>query len=385
VPIIVSKLPEVLEATGDNNSPDKAQKIPVPAGISGCIDSPEDVDCYAFEAKAGERFTFEVVAREHQSALDSYLRILNAKGERLAENDDANDRWVHADSLIENWSAPADGRYIVEIRDIHLRGGPAFVYLLKVTRSEPHFLLELDTDKTLLAPGITGVIFVRATRKNGFTGEVQLAVEGRPPGVTAKCGRILSTGNDGCILLTAASDAKPVAVNLRITGSAIHTLDKGKPMPLMAVARPLQEVYMPGGGRSHYPVEMHTLSVADPLDLKAVKISPMAITLKPGESKRIDVAIVRSEGFKQNVTLEPFYQHLDTIYGNSLPAGVTVDDKASQTLLTGDQSKGWITLKAAADAKPVENQQVAVMAHVSINFVMKFTYCGEPLLITVSK
>jgi hypothetical protein len=59
--------------------------------------------------------------------------------------------------------------------------------------------------------------------------------------------------------------------------------------------------------------------------------------------------------------------------------------KASQTLLTGDQSKGSITLKAAADAKPVQNQQVAIMAHVSINFVMKFTYCGEPLLITVTK
>ena len=33
--------------------------------------------------------------------------------------------------------APANGRYVVEIRDLHLRGGPAFVYFLKVTRSEP--------------------------------------------------------------------------------------------------------------------------------------------------------------------------------------------------------------------------------------------------------
>jgi hypothetical protein len=385
MPIVVSRLPEVIEAAGDKNTPARAQKITVPCGISGCIEKEGDVDCYAFEARAGERFTFEVVAHEHQSPLDSFIRILNDKGERLVENDDAADRFVHADSLLENWAAPANGRYVIEIRDLHLRGGPAFVYFLKVTRSEPYFTLETDTDKTLLAPGTGAVIFVRATRKNGFAGEVQLGVEGLPPGVTASCGRILSTGKDGCILLRAAPNARQVAANLRITGSATMTEEKGKPRTLTATARPLQEIYMPGGGRYHYPVEMHTVSIGNPLDLLAVKISPTAITLRPGESKKIDVVIERNAGFKQNVTLDVVYQHLDQIFGNSLPPGVTVDDKTSQTLLTDDQTKGAITLTAAADAKPVQNQQVAIMAHVSINFVVKFTYCGDPLLITVTK
>jgi hypothetical protein len=385
VPIIVSKLPEVVEAAGDNNTPAKAQKIAVPCGISGCIESEGDVDCYSFEAKAGEHFTFEVVAHQYQSPLDSFLRILNDKGERLVENDDASDRFIHADSLIENWAAPANGRYVVEIRDLHLRGGPAFVYFLKVTRSEPSFILETDTDKTLLAPGTAGAIFVRTTRKNGFAGDIQLAVDGLPPSVTASCGRILASGTDGCILLRAAPNAKQAAANIRITGTAILGEGKDKTRMLSATARPLQEVYMPGGGRYHYPVELHTVSVGDSLDLKSVKISPTAITLKPGESKKIDIVLERSAGFNQTVTLDVVYQHLGTIFGNSLPAGVTVDEKASQTLLTGDQSKGSITLKAAADAKPVQNQQVAIMAHVSINFVMKFTYCGEPLLVTVTK
>src|SRR5262249_20970781 len=140
-----------------------------------------------------------------------------------------------------------------------------------------------------------------------------------------------------------------------------------------------------GGGRYHYPVETHTVSVGEPLDLRSVRLSATAVSLKPGESKQIDVTIERAPGFKQNVTLDVVYQHLGSIYGNSLPAGVTVDEKASQTLLTGDQTKGHITLKAAPDAKPVENQQIAIMAHVSINFVMKFTYCGEPVAVTVVK
>jgi hypothetical protein len=383
VPLLVSRLPEVRETDGDHATPAKAQPIPVPSGVSGCISKEGEIDCYAFDAKAGERFTIKIVARTHQSMLDSNLRLLNGKGERLLENDDATDRFVHADSLIEHWAAPANGRYVIEVRDLHLRGGPEYVYLLEVTPSQPRFTLETDTDKTLLAPGVASVIFARVTRKNGFAGEVQLAIDGLPPGVSATCGRVLATGKDGCIILRAAPDAPIGAANIHVTGSATHPGADGKNVTLTASARPLQEVYMPGGGRAHYPVETHTVSVGDPMDLRSLTISPTAITLKPGESKRIDVTLERAPGFKGNVSLDVVYQHLGTIYGNSLPPGVTIDDKASQTLLTGDQTKGYLTLKAAPNAKPVTSQQVPVMAHVSINFVMKCTYCGEPLLITV--
>lgn len=382
VPVVVSRLPEVMEAAGDNNTAAKAQKIVVPAGISGRIEAENDVDCYAFDAKAGEKFAFEVIARGHQSAIDPFIRILNDKGERLTENDDFQDRFVHADSRIESWAAPADGRYIVEIRDAHLRGGPAFVYFLKVERAEPFFTLELDTDKTLLAPGTSSVIYARVIRKNGFVGDVQLGIDGLPPGVKADCGRVLSAGRDGCIHLKAAPDAKIAAANIRVSGVAVNYANV--PQVLAAVAKPLQEIYMPGGGRYHYPVETHAVSIGEPLDLKAIKLSTTAIVLKPGESKRIDIEIERAANFKQNVTLDVVYQHLGSIFGDSLPPGVTIVDNASLTLLTGEQSKGHITLKAAADAKPVAKQKVAVMAHVSINFVMKFCYSGEPLLITIA-
>jgi hypothetical protein len=383
-PVIVSKLPEVAEADGDHAGPAQAQKVPVPCGIAGRIGKEGEVDCYAFEAKAGERFSFRVVARQHQSALDSYLRILNDKGDLLAQNDDTAERFVIADSTLENWAAPADGRYVIEVRDVHLRGGPEFVYFLEVTRSRPYFTVDLDTDKTILAPGTAGVIFARVWRKNGFAGEVQLNVEGLPPGVTARCGRVLATGPDGCIILRAAPDAKLAAANIRVTATATGPDGAAKDATLTATARPLQEVYMPGGGRYHWPVEVHTVSVSEPLDLKAMHIEPKALTLKPGESKRLEVTIERAAGFKAPLTLDAVYQHLGTIYGSSLPPGVSIDDKASQTLLSGDQVKGHITLKAAADAKPVKEQLVPIMAHVSINFVMKFTYCDE-LTITVAE
>jgi hypothetical protein len=383
-PIIVSRLSEITESDGDKSTPEKAQKVALPCGVSGCIEKEGERDCFAFEAKAGERFTFTIVAQDHQSVLDSVLRVLDEKGQQLVENDDYGDPFNHADSRIENWAARANGRYIVEVRDLHGRGGPGFVYFLKAERAEPHFTLDVDTDKTPIAPSTANAIFVRAARHNGFSGDIQLAVHDLPPGVTARCGRILANGRDGCITLHAAADAKVAAGNIRITGTATDTSKEGKPNSLSASARPLQEFYSPGGGRGRVPVDWHTVSVCEPLDIRSVKLSTQEISLKPGESKAIDVSIERAPDFKQNVLLCAVYQHLGNITGDCLPLGVTVDEKASQTLLAGNQSKGSIVLKAAADAKPVEKQQIAIMAQVSINFVMKFTY-AEALNVSVQK
>jgi hypothetical protein len=391
-PVIASRLPEVLEDSGAHGNLDKAQSISIPCGVSGCIEKEGEIDCYSFEARAGEKFTFEVIAQRHQSELDSILRIRNAKGEMLIENDDYSDGLgrvqgtggVFPDSKIAGWSAPADGRYFLELRDVHRRGGPGYVYFLTAERSASHFQLDTDTDKTLLAPGVASVIFARVYREEGFEGEVELAIDGLPAGVTATCGRVRADGKDGCIILKAGADAPVGAANVRITGKGVQVEKDGKRVELTATARPLQEYYSPGGGRGRFPVEMHTVSVGEAMDLRSVKISPTAISLKPGESKKVEVTIERSPGFKANVTLDTIYQHLSSVFGNSMPAGVTIDEKASQTLLIGDQVKGWIVLKAAADAKPVKQQLVPILAHVSINFAIKATYCGEGLLITVS-
>ena len=93
--------------------------------------------------------------------------------------------------------------------------------------------------------------------------------------------------------------------------------------------------------------------------------------------------IDRAEGFDKNVTLEVTYTHLNTIFGSSLPEGVSVDTKASNTLLTNGATQGAIVLKVEPNALPVEKQQIVVMANVSLNFVMKATYASKPILISI--
>lgn len=386
VPVVACQLPLIRETSDDNNSPDTAQSVEIECGINGWIERQSDIDCYAFDAKKGERFSFEVIARRQQSALDSHLRILNQQGKQLQVNDDLRiGKRNFADSWVEGWTAPADGKYIIEIRDLHLRGGPEFVYFLKATRAAPYFELYADTDKTQLTPGTSGVLFVRVVRKNGFKGQVQLHVDGLPDKVTAHCGRILADkGQDGCIVLTAARDAPAAITNITVSGKAIPGQGEDADDIPLAIATAYQETYQPGGGRGHWPVQMQTVSVAAPSDIRAVKLSTYEITLKPGESAKIDVTIQRAEGFDKNVTLDVIYKHLNGVYGDSLPKGVTVDAKNSKTLLTGKTAAGYITLTAAKDAPPVEKQQIAVMANVSLNFVMKATYSSEPVFVTVA-
>jgi hypothetical protein len=388
-PVIVTDLPLTLESADDNNTPQLAQAIEVAievaVGVNGRLEKQADIDCYSFVAKKGESFSFEVIARRHGSSMDSHMRILDEKGKELKLNDDLKlGKRTYSDSWIENWIAPADGTFVIELRDLHLRSGASFTYFLKVERSRPYFELFVDTDKTLLAPAMSGVIFVRVERKNGFAGEIQLELDGLPDGVSSTCGKILAgAGKDGCIVLTADASAPTAMTNITIRGKSTYVAEGSEPIELSMVAQPYQETYQPGGGRGHFPVSAHTVSVGEPNDIRSIELSTYDLTLKPGQSKQIDVTLQRAEGFDKNVTLDVIYKHLSSVYGDSLPAGVTLDGGNSKTLLSKGATQGHITLKAADDAPPATQQQVAVMAGVSLNFVMKATYASKPLLVSV--
>ena len=380
VAVYVSDKTILLESAADNNDKEHAQQIQIPAVINGRVSSDADIDYYQFEAKQGDKISFEIIARRRQSMLDSYIVLENSAGVQLKTGDDFQfGRRTYWDSRIENYVIPSDGIYYIGVYDRHLRGGVEFVYALEITHSRPSFELLLDTAKTLTSPGTGGVVFCRVKRLSGFTGEVQLHVSGMPTGVTAFGGRILAGAADGCIIFQAAADAPLGAANVRIYGAAVDG-DDDNAVEVDALAH--QETYMPGGGRNHFPVKVHTVSVQVPSDIQSLTLSTQEITLKPGESARIDVEIVRAEGFDKNVSLDVLFKHLSSVWGDTLPKGIKLDDKNSKILITGKETKGHITLVADDNIEKVERQQVSVMANISLNFVMKATYSSLPLFIT---
>jgi hypothetical protein len=256
------------------------------------------------------------------------------------------------------------------------------VYAVEAEFAAPDFTLRCDCDKAMIGPGSSTAWYVHVTRLMGFTGPVTVRVEGLPEGVTVNPLVIPPTMTQGLLVLTAASTAPRGAANVKVLGTAVVTAADGKEQTLTRLVTPNQEIYSPGGGRARFDVQMHTVAVTDPSDIERIEVSPRTLSLKPGEEVKIDIKLKRRADFDGNVSLDIRLRHLNQVFGDPLPPGVTMVEGKSKTLLN-KASDGHIVLKAAPNAAPIENVPVSVLANVSINFVVKVSYSSEPILTTI--
>jgi hypothetical protein len=380
VAFIASPLPQVFEQE-PNDTPEQATRISIPCGINGRIGTSRDLDHFRFRATKGKPIRFEVKARrfgsELQSSLDSVMDVLNPKGAVLANNDDTFGK----DAALD-FTPPADGDYILRIRDLNSKGGETAIYYLEADWARPDFTLRCDPDKAMIGPGSSTAWYVHVARNNSFAGPVHVEIKGLPKGVTASALTIPPAMTQGLLVLTAAPDAPHEAANVQVIGTAIlpHPEDKGE--LLARSATPNEEIYLPGGGRGRFDVTMQTVAVTDPSDILKVDVTPKTIALKPGQEVRLDVSLKRRPDYQKTVSLDVMLQHLGNVYGNPLPPGVSVVESKSKSLL-GSGSTGHIVLKAAPNAQPIENVPISVLAHVSINFVVKVSYSSPPISLSV--
>lgn len=381
-PFLVDTLPQVLEKE-PNDEPGTATRIALPAGVNGRIGQRRDLDHFVFKGTKGQALRFELFARrfgtDFVSSLDGVLDILDSKGKVLVSNDDAAGK----DALLA-WTPPADGEYILRIRDLNSKGGPEAIYYVACEPAKPDFSLRCDPDKAMIGPGSSMTWFVHLERKNGFAGPVEVHVEGLPAGVAVNPLTIPPTMKQGVLVVTAGPDARKDVANVQVVGKAKATL-AGKEEELVRAAQPNQEIYFPGGGRGTFDVDMQTVGVTDPSDILEVKVTPGGeLRLKPGQEVKLDVEIKRRGDYDKAVSIDILLRHLNRVYGDPLPPGVTMVAGKSKTLL-GTTSKGHITLKVDPKAAPVEKVPFSVMAHVSINFVVKVSYSSGPIWLTIEK
>lgn len=378
LPFVVSDAPQFQESP-ENDDFARATAVEIPGGFNGRVERDADRDCFRFHAVKGQAYTFEVYSRRFGSLLDSEVQVVDAEGKVLKSDDDV----VGRDSRLD-WTAPSDGEFGLVVTDLHGRGGPQFVYHVAATAALPDFALQCDDDRALIGPGSGYALFIRSTRRSGFTGEIRLSVEGLPPGITAHADRVRVGMDQACVILRAAADVKPDFRRIRVVGTADISLPDGTSQTIRRVATPLQEIYMPGGGRRGYGVNTQVVSITEPSDV-LLKLSANKLTLAPGGTASVDVEVVRQKGYDKNVVLDVYLRHLSGKFGDPLPPGVSLDEDASKTLLGPTETKGKIVLKAASTAAPIENLPIAVLGQVSINFVVKVSHASEPLLISVQK
>ncbi|MFO0951337.1 MAG: PPC domain-containing protein [Isosphaeraceae bacterium] len=124
----VGALKEVSEAE-PNNDFARPQPIAMNVTVNGIADN-EDVDFFSVQAKKGERITVEVEgARLGVTMFDPYVAIMDTKRFELASSDDAALIWQDGFASI---LAPADGTYIVQVRESAYAGNGSCLYRLHV-------------------------------------------------------------------------------------------------------------------------------------------------------------------------------------------------------------------------------------------------------------
>ncbi len=223
VPFSVDTLPECIEKEGNNNHAD-AQKITLPVIVNGRIDKPGDCDVFGFKGKEGDRIVAEVYARRLNSPLDSVLKLTNANGKKLIFNDDHEDKGAgltthHADSLLSA-TLQTDGFYYIHIADAQTKGGDAYGYRLRISPPRPDFELRVVPSSINARGGASIPITVYALRKDGFSGDIAVALKDAPKGFTLRGNRV-PAGKDQ-IRLTLRVPPGPVkkALNLSLEGRA---------------------------------------------------------------------------------------------------------------------------------------------------------------------
>ncbi len=382
--VIAARLPAAQEAEPGGNVNDaieNAQPINLPAGVAGRLAIDADVDTYAFRATAGTTYRFEVYARRLFSRLDAVLSVLDADGKRLATGDDAKDlagRPIKDPVVV--WKAPADGTYFLQLRDLHQRGGADSVYQLECSVDEQDFALSFDPELCMVGPGNRTPIYVRAHRRGGFNGQIDLEVEGLPKGVTATTTPIRAGMRDACLVFSVSPDAPTDGSIFRIRGRGTLKSSTGAESRVERRATPLVEIYQARRvvGRTG------GIAVTAASDIEVT--TPLTeIHLAPGETKYIDVELVRGSQYASgSVSLWGDWRFGRNVFGNSLPPGVVVNDKESRTGINGSDVEGRIALTAEADAAPITGVETVVIGLVPIEFSVFVPFCTPPIRVTVT-
>jgi hypothetical protein len=177
VALAVSDIDEVVEQE-PNNEPAKANRVPVPGGVSARFQEKGDIDHFVFAAKKGERLVIEAQTQELYSPTEVFMTLKDAKGTQLAATNP-----MAAARL--DFNPPADGDYTLAVEHLLNWGGPAESYRVTITPYTPGFNLQLRLDRWDTVQGGSVSIPVYLSARRDYTGPIEVSVIG-PPGITGQ-------------------------------------------------------------------------------------------------------------------------------------------------------------------------------------------------------
>lgn len=331
----VSDFPNVLEAEpNDARAQATPTELPLPLAFNGVIGKKGDEDWFRFAGKKGQVFDVRCHARSVRSPLDPVLTLYTAGGNVIGANDDQGG----PDSYLRI-TLPADGAYEVNVRD-HLKGGgPAHVYRVEFTPVVPTVYTHIpaydreprdDTRQWIVVPkGNRFATWMRVNRTD-VAGDMKLAFENLPPGVTATCDPILAGVDRVPVVFEAAPDAAlagtladVVASSDKVSGGFLQQVN-------LVYGQPNNTVY--------FGTAVHKLAVAvaEEAPFKLTLVEPRVPLVRSG-ALNLKVVAERKPGFDKPITLRMLWT----------PPGVTA---AGEVQLPAGQTEAAYPLNADGNA-----------------------------------
>jgi hypothetical protein len=279
-------------------------RVTVPAVLDGRITRAGQEDVFAFHAEAKKELVFEVFARRLDSPLDSVLTVTDAKGGRLGQNDDYVDERFplvthQADSRL-SVRFTAAGDYLVHLADAQGKFGPDYAYRLVISPPRPDFALMVLPDNPRIAPGDQAVLSVHAIRRDGFDGEIRLALKNLPPGFTAAGATVGPKETDARFTITSPPDAKPGQI-LRPTLEGRATIDGRE---VVREALPAEQLMQAFSYIYRIPTEEFLLQVLPPPAFVLSAAGPGgALEVPQGGEVKLTVKVRRKEKMSGSIGL----------------------------------------------------------------------------------
>jgi hypothetical protein len=331
VTLALSDLDEQMEQE-PNDEPAQANRIPVPGAITGRFLAKNDRDHYVFTAKKGQRYMIDAHAQEWGSPTEVLLTLLDAKGGQVAVSNP-----MAAPRI--DFTAPADGDFILRVEHLLLWGGPDEAYRVTVLPYEPGFDLSIGLDRFDVQPGGSLSLPLVCVRRD-YAGPIEVSVAG-PKGlsgqVTIEAGKASPQPNAPVATLVVKADADLPGgpVTFRVVGKAnINGRMVTHPASVrQAVSQSLAGLPLPPRP-FHHDLALAVLA-KPPFSLVARFDAPETM---PGKPVMLTVTVARAAGFNGEVILS----------AAGLPPNVT----AMLVNIPAGQNEIKVPVNPAANAAP---------------------------------
>ena len=335
----VGDMPEIF-AEEKETSLQKPLFVTTPVVVNGRIRAPAKADYFSFLGYQGQTICIEVMARRLGSPLDSFLVLLDAKGEKVAENDDVKDKGEgiithQADSAI-TCVLPNDGIYTVKLYDTQARGGRAYAYRLRISPPMPDFELRAGPAAVLVARGGSAPMSIYAIRKEGFTGEIKIGFDGAASGLSLN-GAVIPAGMDKVRLtVSAAPDAPASARIVHLSGRAL--------VGDVEIVRPA----LPSEDLMQAFIYQHLAPFAEQQVVVAAKAAPFTVSPQLPVSGVLELPLGKEISFPVTVTRGPNYDGPVRLQLEDAPKGITVRN----AFIPAGKDRALVTLRTESKTEP---------------------------------